>query len=176
MAGLDVAHGVEGGERAAAQQPFEHPHAEPPVDPTVPFEPDALLTCLPVTATARPALLPTTIVVEPEPVAPDASVAVAVAVYVPATAYVCATLVLFPGAEELSPSPKSTTINEIALPVVGVAAIVNTVAVPAVGLLDAEMVTGSCGFAVTVTLPEPTALSPNVSNAVTRTLNVPVWL
>ena len=79
------------------------------------------------------------------------------------------------------PSPKSTTTEVIAAPVVGVAAIVKIVGLPAAGVcVEVVNVTTSAGFGVTVTLPVPVAVSPNVSNAVTFTVYQPtceyVWL
>ena len=114
------------------------------------------------------AALLTKFTVDAEPEAPLESVTITVTGYVAPVVYTCCTLVVLPGNVPLTPSPKSTLTDVIALPAVGVAVIVKVVGVPVVGLGVAdEIETTSCGLGVTVTLPVPVDVSPKVSTAVT---------
>jgi hypothetical protein len=103
-----------------------------------------------------PPPVPTTTIVEPDPVAPELSVAVAVTAKVPDDWYTCCALVAAPVSVVDVPSPQFKTIDVIALPLAvppaGVAEIVNATAVPGVGLaVDELIVTMTWGRGPTVT-------------------------
>ena len=116
---------------------------------------------------------PTTMRVDPEPVAPLESVAVAVTVKAPDCVYACCTLVALPGSVTIVPSPKSTCTDVIAKPVVAVAAIVNSVVVLTCGLPDGVIETVGCGFALTPTVADAGTVVPKLSVAVALIKYVP---
>ena len=88
--------------------------------------------------------------------------------------YECCTLVAFPLNAVWIPSPKSTNTEVIALPVVGVAAIVKIVGLPTAGVcVDVARLTATGVLGVTVTDDETVTTAPEASVTVAIMSYVP---